>query len=79
MRNLSTNGSSNEVMKVSKMSNKVLPSSKVSRPTGDLGSYPQRTAPNPSQMGMNKPKDPPRISDIGEPAPFDPDRNGGNR
>jgi hypothetical protein len=49
---------------------KVLPSAKVSRPTGDLGSYPQRTAPNPSQRnGMSPPKDPPRLRDIGEPAP----------
>jgi hypothetical protein len=39
----------------SRMSNKVAASAKVGQPTGDLGSYPQRTAPNPSQANGSNP------------------------
>jgi hypothetical protein len=63
----------------SNMSTKVLPSRRVSIPAGkDLGSYPQRTAPNPSQRN-NPPKIPPVQRDLGEAAPFHPDPNGVDR
>jgi hypothetical protein len=42
------------------MDNKVMPSRKVAAPLGPLGSYPQTTAPNPSQRGMNAPQEPTR-------------------
>jgi hypothetical protein len=64
----------------SKMSHKVSPSAKISRPVGDLGDLPQRTAPNPSQRnGFNPPKIPLVQRDLGEPAPFHPDPRGVNR
>jgi hypothetical protein len=59
----------------SKMSDKVLPSKKVSIPAGrDLGSFPQTTSKNPSQTNRNNPpKIPPVQRGLGEPAPFHPD------
>jgi hypothetical protein len=47
------------------MDNKVSPSRQVSPPNGPLGSYPQTTAPNPSQRGMNAPAVPPGHSQSG--------------
>jgi hypothetical protein len=48
------------------MDNKVLPSRKVSQPNfGPPGSYPQLTAENPSQRGMNAPAEPPSHRDNG--------------
>jgi hypothetical protein len=42
------------------MDNKVSPSRKVEPPNGPIGSYPQTTAPNPSQVnGLSPPKVPP--------------------
>jgi hypothetical protein len=53
------------------MDNKVLTSRKVSLPAGDLGSFPQRTPPNPSQTnGNNPPATPPSQAQF--PAPFQP-------
>jgi hypothetical protein len=49
---------------------KILPSQKVSPPNGPIGTYPQRTAPNPSQRGMNAPAEPPSHRQF--PEPFQP-------
>jgi hypothetical protein len=59
----------------SKMSDKVLPSKKVSIPAGHgLGSFPQTTPKNPSQANRNNPPTiPPVQRGLGEPAPFRPD------
>jgi hypothetical protein len=55
-------------------SNKVKATTRVEVPAGqDLGSFPQRTPPNPSQRGMNAPKEPPSHKQQGEVSPFQPD------
>jgi hypothetical protein len=56
------------------MTNKVLPSRKVTSPAGDLGTFPQTTAKNPSQTnGGSPPKIPLSQKDMGKVAPFRPD------
>jgi hypothetical protein len=60
------------------MSGKVLPSRKVSSPAGrDLGSFPQRTPPNPSQTNGNSPPTVPSVQRaLGPVMPVDYSRNG---
>jgi hypothetical protein len=59
------------------MSDKVSASRKVAAPLSTPGAYSQRTAPNPSQRGMNAPQEPPRWGrDEVRPPPREPPRWG---